>query len=109
MRKKDFIYTGLRGHKNNIYENVTNNERLEDLMKMFSDDPLVVKIPYGNYNFLPSVIYVTCQYDLKEFCSHYRKYAEKDGYDDLLLKIDRIAECKSDPSTNDFTGVLQKQ
>jgi sulfopyruvate decarboxylase TPP-binding subunit len=47
MTKKDFVYTGLRGHKNIIYENVTNNERLKNLMKMFSGDPLIVKIPYS--------------------------------------------------------------
>jgi hypothetical protein len=58
---------------------------------MFSGDPLVVKIPYHN---LPSIIYVTCEFDTKEFCSHYRLYKEKGGYNDLLLKIDRIAECK---------------
>jgi hypothetical protein len=44
MRKQDFLYTGLRCHKNIIYENVTNHERLVDLMKMFSGDPLIVKI-----------------------------------------------------------------
>jgi hypothetical protein len=42
-------------------------------MKMFSGDPLVVKIPYGLYNFLPSIIYVTCEFEPKEFCSHYKK------------------------------------
>jgi hypothetical protein len=98
MRKKDFVYTGLRGHKNIIYENVTNTERLEDLMKMFSGDPLVVKIPYGHYNFLPSIIYVTCVFDPKEFCSHYR-----------ILKIDRNVERTRDPITNHFTATLQKQ
>jgi putative component of membrane protein insertase Oxa1/YidC/SpoIIIJ protein YidD len=107
MTKKDFVYTGLRGHKNIIYENVTNNERLEDLIKMFSDDHLIIKIPHYYYNFLPSIIYVTCQYDPKEFCSHYRLYKEKSGYDDLLLKIDRIAECERDPNTNQFTVTLQ--
>jgi hypothetical protein len=35
MRKKDFVYTGLRGHKNIIYGNDTNHERLEHTMKMF--------------------------------------------------------------------------
>jgi hypothetical protein len=76
---------------------------------MFSGDLLIIKIQYGNYNFLPSIIYVTWEFDPKEFCSHYRKYAEKSGYDDLLLKIDRIAECKRDTSTNHFTVTLQKQ
>jgi hypothetical protein len=109
IRKQNFICTGLRGHKNIIYENVTNHERLEDLMKMFSGDYLVVKIPYGDYNSLPTIIYITCEFDSKEFCSHYRKHGEKDEYSDLLLKIDRIAECKLDPSTNHFTIVLQKQ
>jgi hypothetical protein len=109
MTKKDFVYTGLRGHKNIIYENVTNHERLEDLMKMFSDDHLVVKIPYGHYNFLPSKIYVTCQYDPKEFCSHYRLYKEKGGYNDLLLKIYCVVECTRDPITNHFTATVQKQ
>jgi hypothetical protein len=108
-RKKYFVYTGLHGHKNIIYENVTTTERLEDLMKMFSDDHLVVKIPYCHYNFLPSIIYVTCQYDPKEFCSHNRMYKEKGGYNDLLLKIDRIVECTRDPITNHFTVTLQKQ
>jgi hypothetical protein len=109
MRKQDFVYTGLRDHKNIIYENVTNYERLENLMKMFSGYPLIVKIPYGHYNFLPSIIYVTCEFDTKEFCSHYRIYVEKDGYDDLLLKIDHIVECKRDPNTDHFTVTLQKQ
>jgi hypothetical protein len=30
MTKKVFIFTGLHGHKNIIYENVTNTEKLED-------------------------------------------------------------------------------
>jgi hypothetical protein len=38
MKKHDFVYIGFRDHKNIIYENVTNYERLEDLMKMFSND-----------------------------------------------------------------------
>jgi putative component of membrane protein insertase Oxa1/YidC/SpoIIIJ protein YidD len=78
-------------------------------MKMLSDDHLVVKIPYGHYNFLPSIIYVTCEFDPKEFCSHYRKYVEKDGYNDLFLKINRIRECKRDSNTYHFTVTLQKQ
>jgi putative component of membrane protein insertase Oxa1/YidC/SpoIIIJ protein YidD len=78
-------------------------------MKTFSGDPLIVKIPYGQDNFLPSIIYVTCVFDPKEFCSHYRMYKEKGGYDDLLLKIDRIVECTRDPITNHFTATLQKQ
>jgi hypothetical protein len=90
------------------YESVANHEKLEDL-KMFSGDPLIIKIPYGHYNFLPSIIYVTCEFDPKEFYSHYRIYKEKNGYNDLLLKIDRIVECKRDPSTNHFTVTLQKQ
>jgi hypothetical protein len=72
MRKKDFLYTELQSHENIIYENVTKHERLEDLMKMFSGDPFVVKIPHAHYNFLPAIIYVTCEFDPKEFCSHYR-------------------------------------
>jgi hypothetical protein len=56
MRKKDSVYTRLRGHKNIIYENITNHEILEDLMKMFSGDPLVVKIPYGNFTSLANMI-----------------------------------------------------
>jgi hypothetical protein len=78
-------------------------------MKMLSDDRLVVKIPYGHYNFLPSKIYITYTFDPKEFCSHHRLYKEKGGYDDLLLKIDRIVECTYDPITNHFTATLQKQ
>jgi hypothetical protein len=78
MKKQDFVYTGLRGHKNIIYDNFTNHERLEDLIKIFSGDPLIVRIPYGHYNFLPSIIYVTCKFDTKEFCSNYRKYEEND-------------------------------
>jgi putative component of membrane protein insertase Oxa1/YidC/SpoIIIJ protein YidD len=104
MKKHDFIYTGLWGYKNIIYENVTNCKRLEDLMRIFSNYPLIVKIPYDRHNFLPAIIYVTCEFEPKEFCSHYRKYVEKDGYSDLLLKIDRIAECKQDPRP--FTSLL---
>jgi hypothetical protein len=63
-------------------------------MKMFSGDPLIVKIPHSHYNFLPAIIYVTCEFQPEEFCSHYRKYAEKDGYNDLLFKINSIVECK---------------
>jgi hypothetical protein len=109
MRKQDFLHTGLRGYKYIIYENVTNHERLEDLMKMFSDNPLIANIPYNHYNFLPSIIYIICEFDPKEFCSHYRKYAEKGENNDLLLKIDCLVKCKLDPSTNHFTVVLQKQ
>jgi hypothetical protein len=108
MNKHDFVCTGFRGYKNIIYENVSNHKRLEDLMKMFSGDPLVVKIPYNHYKFLPAIIYVTCKFNPKEFCSHYRKYAEKDGYSYLLLKIDCIVECKLDPNTDHFVVILQK-
>jgi hypothetical protein len=109
MKKQDFVYTGLHGHKNIIYENITNHERLEDLMKMFSGDPLIVKIPYGRYNFLPAIIYVSCKFDTKEFCSHYVKYEEKDWYSDLLLKIDGIVKCKHNPNSDHFTVILKKQ
>jgi hypothetical protein len=108
MKKHEFVYTGLQNHKNIIYENVTNHERLEDLIKTFSNDPFILKIPYGHYNFLPAIIYVTCEFYPKEFCLYYRKYAEKDGCSDLLLKIDRIVECKHDANTNHFTVTLQK-
>jgi hypothetical protein len=106
MRKQDFVYIGLRDHKNIIYENVTNHERLENLMKMCSGDPLVGKIPYDHYTFLPAIIYVTCEFELKEFYSYYK---EKDEYSNILLKIYRIVECKLDPSTNLVTVILQKQ
>jgi hypothetical protein len=76
---------------------------------MFSADHLIIKIQYGHYNFLPSKIYITCTFDPKEFCSNYRINKEKDGYNDLLLKLDGIAECKLDPTTNHFTITLQKQ
>jgi hypothetical protein len=36
------------------------------------------------------------------------KCLEKDKYNDLFLKIDRIVECKHDPNTNNFTDILQK-
>jgi hypothetical protein len=74
MRKHDFLFTGLRGYKNVIYENVKNNEKLEQIkiMRMFSGDPLVIKISYCYYNFLPIIIYVFCEFDPKEFCFHYR-------------------------------------
>jgi hypothetical protein len=109
MKKHDFVYTGLQGHKNIIYENVTNHERerVVDLMKIFSGDPLIVKIPYWHYNFLPAIIYVTCKFDPKEFCSHCRKYEEKDEYSDIFLKIYRIVKFKHDPNTDRFTIILQ--
>jgi hypothetical protein len=79
MKKHDFIHTRLRSHKNIIYKNVTNNKTLKYMMKMFSGDPLIVKISYCHYNFLPTTIYVTCEFELKQFCSHYRIYVDKDG------------------------------
>jgi hypothetical protein len=78
-------------------------------MKIFSGSTLVVMIPNNRYIFLPSIIYVTCQYDLKEFCSHYKKYEEKDRYSVLLLKIDHNVENKLNFDTNNFTVILQKQ
>jgi hypothetical protein len=51
MKKHDFLYIGFRDHKNIIYENVTNKERQEHMMKMFSGDPLIIKIPCYHYNF----------------------------------------------------------
>jgi hypothetical protein len=75
---------------------------------MFSNDPHIVKIQYGHYNFLPAIIYATCQFDPKEFCSQYRKYEENNGYSNLLLKTDRIVEYKHDPNTDNFTFILQK-
>jgi hypothetical protein len=74
-------------------------------MKIFSND-LIVKILYSHYNFLPAIIYVTCEFDPKEFCLHYRKYGEKDGYDNLLLKLYRVVKSKLDSNTNHFTVIL---
>jgi hypothetical protein len=70
MKKDKFLYIGHRDHRNIIYEKVTNSERLEDLMKTFSGDPLVVKILKGHYNFLQPIIYVTCEFKPEKFCSH---------------------------------------
>jgi hypothetical protein len=92
-----------------MYENVTNHERLVNLMKMFSGNLLVVKIPYCHYYCSPAIIYVKCEFHPKEFCLYYRKYVEKDGYSDLLLKIYGLVKCKLDPNINYFTVILQKQ
>jgi hypothetical protein len=80
--------------KHHIYRNLSYNGRLQHLMKMFSGDPLLEKIPYSHYNFLPTTIYVTYEFDPKEFYSHYRKYEEKDTHSNLLLKIDRIVQTR---------------
>jgi hypothetical protein len=87
IKKRDFVNTGLRDYKNIIYENVINNEKLEYMMKMLSGDPLIVKIPYEHYLFLPTIIYFICEFYPKVFCSHYRKYEEKDGYSDIFFKL----------------------
>jgi hypothetical protein len=105
MRKQEFVYTGLRGDKNIIYENVTNHERLKDLMKMFSNDLFIVKIPYCHYNFLPAIIYVTCEFDLKELVHIIENMQRRV---DIVI-YSSIVECKLDPSTNHFTVILQKQ
>jgi putative component of membrane protein insertase Oxa1/YidC/SpoIIIJ protein YidD len=76
-------------------------------MKMFSNNPLTVKIPYGNYYILPSIIYTTCEYNPLEFCSDYKIIEEKDKYNDLLLKVDRIVECEHDCNTNQFTVIYK--
>jgi hypothetical protein len=75
---------------------------------MFSGDPHIVMIEYCHYNIFPPIIYVSCEFDPKVFCSHYRKYEEKDGYNDLFLKIEGIVKCKRDPNTDRFTIILHK-
>jgi hypothetical protein len=76
-------------------------------MKMFSNDSFSVKIHYSHYKFLPFIIYVTCEFDPNEVYFHYRRYNEKGGYNDLLLKINHIVECKHNHTTDQFT-VYQK-
>jgi hypothetical protein len=72
MKKQDFVYTELRGYKNIIYENITDHKILKHLMKILSDDSLALKIQYCHYKFLPAIIYITCEFEHKEFYSHYR-------------------------------------
>jgi hypothetical protein len=55
MIKGMFVYSRLHSRKKNIYNNITNSDRLENLVKMFSDNSLEIKIPYGYFSFLPEI------------------------------------------------------
>jgi hypothetical protein len=44
-------------------------------------------------------ITISCTVNSLSIRLHYKKYAEKNGYNDLLLKINRIFECKHNPNT----------
>jgi hypothetical protein len=53
MNKVSNYYLGLTGDKNIIYDPLCPKEKYSDLLQMFIDIHLELKLKYWEYNFLP--------------------------------------------------------
>jgi hypothetical protein len=101
MTKAANYYLGLTGDKNIIYDNLHTNEKYWDLLQMFTDNHLELKVKYGYYNFLPEKQCVISRVHPWDWCNGCKPRV--DDCSELLKRINRIIECSLDPATSYYT------
>jgi hypothetical protein len=98
MTKVANYYLGLTGDKNIGYDHLHEKEKYSDLVHIFTDNYLELKVKYWYYNFLPENLYVISGVNPREFCSKCKPHV--DDCSELLKRICRIIECSCDYKTN---------
>jgi hypothetical protein len=61
MDKVGNYYLGLTGDKNIVYDPLLPNEKYSDLLQMFTDNHMELKVKYGYYNYLPEKLIIICR------------------------------------------------
>jgi hypothetical protein len=101
MIKVANYYLGLTGDKNIVYDPLLPNDKYSNLVQMFTDNHLELKVKYRHYNFLPENLSVISHVHLQEWCSTCKP--DGDDCSELLKKVNRIIECFWDPPTFSYT------
>jgi hypothetical protein len=98
MHKVGNYYLGFSGDKNIVYNPLLTNEKYSDLIQMFTDNRMELKVKYCYYNFLPEKLIIICHVHPQEWYSKCRLHV--DDCSELLKRINRIIECSLDYKTN---------
>jgi hypothetical protein len=98
MHKYGNYYLGLTADKNVVYDPLLPNEKYSDLIQMFTDNHMELKVKYGYYNFLPEKLIIICRVNPQEWCSKCRPRV--DDCSELLKRISRIIEFSWDDKIN---------
>jgi hypothetical protein len=98
MNKFGNYYMGLTGDKNIIYNPLLTNEKYSDLIQIFTDNYMELKVKYGYYNFLPEKLIIICRVNPQEWCSKCKPRV--DDCSEVMKRISRIIECSWDDKTN---------
>jgi hypothetical protein len=84
-------------NKNLVYEGLE-NEKYSDLLQIFTDNHMELKVKYGYYNFLPEKLIIIWRDHPREWCSKCKPRIE--DCSELLKRINRIIKCDWDYNTN---------
>jgi hypothetical protein len=84
-------YLDLTGDKNIVYNPLLANEKFSDLIQMFTNNHMELKVKYVYYNFLPEMLIVISHVHPREFCSKCKPHVN--DCSELLKRINRIIEC----------------
>jgi hypothetical protein len=83
----------MKKNKNLVYDPLE-KEKYSDLLQMFTDNHMELKVKYGYFNFLPEKLIIICDDHRREWC---RKCKPRvDDCSELLKRISRIIECDWD-------------
>jgi hypothetical protein len=83
-------------NKNLVYDGL-DKEKYSDLLQMFTDNHMELKIKYEYYNFLPEKLVIICRDHPREWCSKCKPRV--DDCSKLLKRINRIIKCDCDYNT----------
>jgi hypothetical protein len=97
MRKVASYYLGLTGDKNIVYDNLQTNEKYSNLLQMFTDINLELKVKYWYYNFLPKKLCAISLVYPRDWCSRCKPHI--DDCSELLKRISKIIEYSWNPAT----------
>jgi hypothetical protein len=91
MHKYGNYYLDLTGDKNIVYDPLLPNEKYSDLIQMFTDNHMELKVKCGYYNFLSEKRIIIYRVHPQEWCSKCRPHV--DDCSELLKRISRIIKC----------------
>jgi hypothetical protein len=89
-------YLGLKEYNNNLVYYLE-NEKYSDLLQMFTDNHMELKVKYGFYNFLPEMLVIICRGNRQEWCKKCKPRV--DDCTELLKTINMIIECEWNSET----------
>jgi hypothetical protein len=88
--------TDIGNNKNFVYYPLE-NEKHSDLLQMFTDNHMELKVKYGYYHFLPEKLIIISNDYPQEWCNKSKPHV--DDCSELLKRICRIIECSWDYKT----------